>query len=1330
MIDAVKDYLAAKRFGIVAYVCVIVHFLCGLVFTAVTAALRDSENGKFSCSVDAKSTATYKKQVDQACFARYDQVYNSPIPLYGFVLLSIGLSVLVSVIYSLLVWKRVDEIESSNERQIDGEAEPRVHGQDLGQDRRIFYVFYRYFIHLVVRLLFGIIFTVVQHTYFYPNGFDLKFSCNLPPVEVTSNINTPKNVSRNLNSTSINCENATASEKWLWGIIVSVINSIVALIIFVEVIYLLPRLPVFNSSGVGWSGDSEFVIEYLLGKPYNVPGESEPLTSIETNSPHCSTQDHNSPDSVAQACSTMNDSIRDSRNQDTPDSIDQECTTVDNGIQDSGTEDCIDVYKKQVLNRSRDPGIIYGPNTNINYLYIDVVIHTERAQHKFSKEMERHEIYNVYMKVPSKSIRLEQIRDLFYPNEDTKGEFPRSILAIGRPGIGKTVLTQKILRDWVNEIDEYYSDKIVFFFKFRWFNENMNKLTNISFKTFLRFGTGLSEENFESIYEEIAKEPQKAILIFDGLDEYHGDPISCLDQSHIIPNEPNTGTSAINLFIKLVLGDLLKGTTVVVTSRPTANDFYSRLDFDRNVEIIGFTSDKIEEYVSRFCDNNSTSDLSTKIWNHIKSSSELLNLCYIPVNSFIVCVTLSGCLSDPRNETGALPTTLTELYQTAIDHFEKYHHRSADRNSTAHEALKKLQRLAFLGMESGQLVFNQTLFDEEMKTSGLLNSLSNPIFPLRTQFCFIHLTIQEFLAARHVTETLAPPEIKKFISDHVRIVKWHLVLQFIAGLLGKKIKNFDKEYKDCVFAFAESFKVTNGKIVVKYREVFTMKCLREADDEEITKEVCRTTAINDLVELGTDRFYNFSPSEWAAVTFVCKHMKNLANLALSELIGADCVPEILGLLRKRCLSKLNMRSVPYRIADKIDQVFSALMELNCTLDHKHTRLTSLALYNFRMTETGLPIVYKFFENGHASQLEQLTLTLNGIDSPEISKLFEVLNNGHCPNLTHMDLSFNSIRDEGVRVWCDTLTKGLRKLNKLDVHNCSLTDQCIPTLVKALQDERCQLTDLSLGHNAIGDKGACMLFEDALTNEHCKLTGLNLDACSLTDRSIPSLCKALQDERCQLTDLSLQENAIGDKGAHMLFEDALTKERCKLTGLRLANCSLTDQCIPSLCKALQDERCQLTVLSLWNNAIGDKGIGMMFEDALTKEHCKLTELNLDTCSITTDRCIPSLCKALQDERCQLTYLSLTDNAIGDKGARMLFEDALRKERCKLTGLRLANCSLTDQCIPSLCKALQDGQFVLTRLSLLDNNFTENGKKLLRDTMNYESYKARDLQIDVL
>ena len=68
--------------------------------------------------------------------------------------------------------------------------------------------------------------------------------------------------------------------------------------------------------------------------------------------------------------------------------------------------------------------------------------------HKFSKEMDRHEIFDVYTKVPESSIRLNEIKDLFYPNQDTKGTFPRTVLTIEGPGVGKTVLTEKIIRDY------------------------------------------------------------------------------------------------------------------------------------------------------------------------------------------------------------------------------------------------------------------------------------------------------------------------------------------------------------------------------------------------------------------------------------------------------------------------------------------------------------------------------------------------------------------------------------------------------------------------------------------------------------------------------------------------------------------------------------------------------------------------------------------------------------------------------------------------------------------------------------------------------------------
>ncbi|CAB4036448.1 NACHT, LRR and PYD domains-containing 14-like, partial [Paramuricea clavata] len=1083
--DVYNAFLPSKRFSIVAYICLITHLLFGFIFSIVTAVWDANENGKFSCSVDAKSTATYKKQVDQACLAKYDQAYNSPVALYGFVLLSTGFTILVSVIYSLIVRTRVDEIVSRPERQTDGEAVMKIvdktRNKNRGQNKRTVYVLYFYFVHLVLRMLLGIILIVLQYTYFYPSGFDSKFSCSFLPTEVTSNINTPQNESHNSNRTLVTCENAAASEKWLWGIFVSVINSVVALVTFLEVIYLLPRLPILNRHyEVGsWTRDTQFVTTFFL------------------------------------------------RNQ------------VAIAPYNNNLQEYIHFYKEQVLNRSRAPDISCGPKACLDDLYIDVVIHTGRAQHEFLKEMDRHEIYDVYMEVPVTSIRLEKIKDLFRTNADTKGNFPRSILAIGRPGIGKTVLTEKILRDWANGVDEYYYDKIALLFKFSWFNNNNNKLENISLKKFLCFGTGLSDEKCESIYEEITKHPQKAILIFDGLDEYHGDLINCLDQSRIILNDPDICMSAMKLFVKLVLGDLLKGATVVVTSRPTADDFYSRLDFDRNVEIIGFTSDKIEEYVKRFCDHNNTSDLKMKLLNHIKCSSELLNLCHIPGNCFIVCATLSGCLSDPINETGALPT-LTELFQTTVDHFEKYHHRNTDINPMTEETLKELQQLAFCGMENGQLIFDEELFDEQMTKSCLLNSLSNPIFRLEKQFCFIHLTIQEFLAARHVTETFAPPEIKKFISDHVESGRWHLVLQFIAGHLGKKIKNFDRKYKDCIFAFAEGLEVTNCKIEATYFEVFIMKCLKEAGDEEITKEVCKTTAINDLVELRTSTLYNLSSSEWAAVNFVCKHMTKLANLTLLQ-FAVDCCPEVLGLLRKRCLNKLEIEGVSH------SEVFSALMELNCKLDHKHTKLTSLTVKI--SPQSRLPTMRNFIENGHASQLEQLTLPSNEIDPHQISKLCEVFNNGHCPNLTHLNLRNNSLYDVGARVLCDTLTKELCKLNTLDVSACKLTDRCISTLVKALQDERCQLTDLSLKMNAIGDEGACMLFEDALTKKHCKLTRLCLDKCSLTDHCIPSLCTGLEDEHCKLTKLWLGANNFTENGRKLLH-DITNYKSCKARDLQI------------------------------------------------------------------------------------------------------------------------------------------------------------------------------------
>ena len=504
----------------------------------------------------------------------------------------------------------------------------------------------------------------------------------------------------------------------------------------------------------------------------------------------------------------------------------------------------------------------------------------------------------------------------------------------------------------------------------------------------------------------------------------------------------------------------------------------------------------------------------------------------------------------------ALPTTLTELYLAAVTHFDKEHFRKFDRHSSE-EATKKLQSLAFKGIEPMQLIFDNASFDEEMKQSGLLNSLCNPYSQVQTQFCFIHLTIQEFLAAKHVIESFHPQEIKEFISSHINSGKWHLVLQFIAGLLGKEIKILKKdrcEVKDCVLAFAESFHFTceDGvfHVAKSYTLLLIIKCLREVEDEEIVKEACETTAINDIVGLVEGGGpVMLTSSDWSAVFFVCKHMKKLKklNLWLSEL-SEESYLNLLRLLERRCLEELVLDGSP---SGTKGNIFKSLMESKCSLSHKHSKLVKLFFYKHDVTDEILSAMCEFFRNGHGISLKEVTLPRCKIRSHELSIFCQVLDDKLCPHLTHMNFGDNDIADEGLTELCHTLTKQkLLQLTELKLSVCSLTNECVPALCELLTDECCNLIDLSLsGNPGIKGEGLHILCKDALTKEHCKLVKLDLDWCSLKDEYIPDLHKTLQDEHCRLRKLSLYGNKFTEKGRKSIREIA-AHEHCKTRGLEI------------------------------------------------------------------------------------------------------------------------------------------------------------------------------------
>ena len=425
----------------------------------------------------------------------------------------------------------------------------------------------------------------------------------------------------------------------------------------------------------------------------------------------------------------------------------------------------------------------------INEMYVKLIIQKGREDKKLPDELKRHEIYEAYLEPSNQSILVEKIENLFCLNEKRH----HKILVIGRPGIGKTVLTKKILHQRITSEDQFWSEKVVILLRFRTFNVEQNK--NTTLKNMLRFGQGLSAAgDFDGDYEYILSNPEKVILIFDGLDELQVDCDNCWREAEDTPNDYNQCMSIFSVFQKLVSGTFLPDATILITSRPTAEHIYDKLPFEINFEILGFTKPEIQEYVKKFCADDN--DTSKRMWDLIQESAELLSLCYIPVSCSIICLTLKKCIDSEFS----VPRTITELYKRAIriilwDHNPEYKTkpRKIDYLKTKlpedlQHILNKLKTLAKTGMQKRELIFQIETGDEfhAMRNCGLFNSLSKD----ESHYCcFLHLTIQEFLAASELVDKISGPEdVESFLSTHIEDANWHLVIQFFAGLLADKFR--------------------------------------------------------------------------------------------------------------------------------------------------------------------------------------------------------------------------------------------------------------------------------------------------------------------------------------------------------------------------------------------------------------------------------------------------------------------------------------------------------------------------------------------------------------
>uniref|UniRef100_I3KDZ6 NACHT domain-containing protein n=1 Tax=Oreochromis niloticus TaxID=8128 RepID=I3KDZ6_ORENI len=386
--------------------------------------------------------------------------------------------------------------------------------------------------------------------------------------------------------------------------------------------------------------------------------------------------------------------------------------------------------------------------TLLNQIYTELYI-TEGGTAEVNDEHEVRQIETASRKPdrPETTIRQEDI----FKASPGRNKPIRTVLTKGVAGIGKTVLTQKYTLDWA---EDKANQDIQFIFPFTFRELNVLKEEKFSLVELVHhFFTETKEARICSF------EDFQVVFIFDGLDECR---LPLDFHKTTILTDPRESTSVDVLLINLIRGKLLPSAHLWITTRPAAANQIPPDCVGMVTEVRGFTDPQKEEYFrKRFKDEQQAS----RIISHIKTSRSLHIMCHIPVFCWITATVLEDVLE--TREGGQLPETLTEMYihflvvQAKVKKVKYDGGAETDPHWSpeSRKMMESLGKLAFDQLQKGNLIFYESDLTEcgiDIRAASVYSGVFTQIFKEERGlyqdkvFCFIHLSVQEFLAALHV----------------------------------------------------------------------------------------------------------------------------------------------------------------------------------------------------------------------------------------------------------------------------------------------------------------------------------------------------------------------------------------------------------------------------------------------------------------------------------------------------------------------------------------------------------------------------------------------------
>ncbi|CAJ1054147.1 protein NLRC3-like [Xyrichtys novacula] len=695
-----------------------------------------------------------------------------------------------------------------------------------------------------------------------------------------------------------------------------------------------------------------------------------------------------------------------------------------------------------------------GCPTRLDQIYTDLYI-TEGETGGVNDEHEVRQIETASRKPdrPETTIRHQDI----FKGSPGRQEPIRTVMTKGVAGIGKTVLTQKWTLDWAEDKD---NQDVHFTFPFTFRELNVLKEKKFSL-------VGLVHHFFSQTKEAgiCSFQHFRVVFIFDGLDECR---LPLDFHNNQVLTDVTESSSVDVLLTNLIRGNLLPSACLWITTRPAAANQIPPECVDMVTEIRGFTDPQKEEYFrKRFRDEEQAS----RIISHIKTSRSLHIMCHIPVFCWITATVLEDLMK--TTEGGELPKTLTQMYihflmvQFKLKNIKYDGGAETDPHWSpeSRKMIGSLGKLAFEQLQEGNLIF----YDSDLTQCGLDIRAASVYSGVFTQifreerglyqdkvFCFIHLSVQEFLAALHVHLTFTNSGVNLMEEEQSTSWWWRwwwfpfrdkpkpdplyqsavakasqspnghldLFLRFLVGFSAQTNQPLLQGLVSDSASTSEIYQDTVQYIRMKIREDLSPErilnlfhCLNELHDSYLVDH------IQQFLRSGHLYSAELSPAQWSALAFI--------------LLSSDEDLDVFDLKQYSASEEVLLRLLPVVKASN-----KALLG-GCNLSERSCEALSSVL------------------RSRSSNLEEL------------------------------DLSNNDLQDSGVRLLSAGLKGPRCRLKTLRLSGCLITEEGCSSLASALDSNPSHLRELDLTYNYPGETGLKRL-SAGLSDPRWRLDTLKVD----------------------------------------------------------------------------------------------------------------------------------------------------------------------------------------------------------------------------------------------